>query len=216
MNDYGIGALRRKAAMFGEETLTRHERQRLEAADDEDRRRTAQAQQEREKQERAINQENAELRAEVAALREELATLTAWRDAHVVALNEEVDKIIGEIVDRFEDNENAVVALRNEVRTGLAEVRVEGLRELQALLVSTAKMAIDVNNEATSLAVKKVETAQTEAAERERLAALEAKNEILEAQIERIRTHKDFRFFRESDDVSELPVNYFPPSRRTN
>ena len=93
----------------------------------------------------------------------------------------------------------------------------ERRRTLNSNLIANAKMAIDTLNEATNFAARRVETAQSEAAQREELATLQARADALADELERLRTHKDFRFAREESDsdVCELR-NFLPPPRRDN
>src|SRR5262249_22227384 len=99
----------------------------------------------------------------------------------------------------------------------ITEARTQGTEALNSNLIASARMAIDTLNEATDFAARRVETAQAEAAQREELAALQAKADALATELERLRTHKDFRFAREESDsdMFELP-HFLPPPRRNN
>jgi hypothetical protein len=95
----------------------------------------------------------------------------------------------------------------------VAETRTEGLETLQTNLVAAAKMAIDTFNQA---AAQRAEFAQTEAARREELLALDARATALAAELEPLKSRSNFKFLRETigdDDVIDLPAGFLPPPR---
>jgi len=78
-------------------------------------------------------------------------------------------------------------------------------------------MAIDTCNEVTNYNARRVEVSQAEAAQREELAALQARADALARELERLKSFRDFKFAREEgdSDVCDLP-HFLPPPRRDN
>jgi len=76
-------------------------------------------------------------------------------------------------------------------------------------LVTAAKLSIDTFNQAAS---QRAELSQTEAAQHDELVALQARTDTLAAEFERLRSHKDFRFARETDDADVFDLPQFLPS----
>jgi len=212
--------LRVRYALFGPDGLNATDKWRMRSAEQMDRRKTYLAEQERVQQDRAavvtVSDECARLRGELEALRaahEEF--YTEWD-----ATNGAILKIFDGMEREAAERDDVIRALKSEVadlRVKLAEARTEGLKSLHNSLVASARMAIDTCNEVTNYNARRVEVSQSEAAQREELAALQAKADALATELERLRTHKDFRFAREEgdSDAFELP-SFLPPPRRDN
>jgi chromosome segregation ATPase len=216
--------LRRQVAMFGESSLNATDRWRMRSVERADERKAYPAEQERVQQERtaivaAIDDWTGWLRGEVETLRAAHEQL----GADVV----EVDNALGAVNRIFENLEceaaqrdDAIRELRAEVadlKVKLAETRAAELKSLHDSLVASARMAVDTCNEVTNYNARRVETAQSEVAQREELVALQAKADALAAELERLRTHQDFKFAREGgdSDAFDLP-DFLPPPRRDN
>jgi len=212
--------LRIQASLHGPEGLNSLDRWRMKNMEADERRKTALAEQARMQQDRAaiavVTEENAQLRADLDTLRAECARL----NDELGDTNAAIGKIIDKSVDRFEQQDDEIRALKGEiadVRLLCAEMRVKSLDAVHANLVASAKMAVDTLNEATNLAARRVEVSQAEERHREELVALEARADVLANELERLRTHRDFKFAREEgdSDVFDLP-HFLPPPRRDN
>jgi chromosome segregation ATPase len=181
--------------------------------------------------ERADDQEDdvRQLRTEIAGLNIKLAEARSEMQATLQAHRDAAAKLM---VDTFnqattwrEESMRAEAARREEVielrseitalRVMSAETRVEGLQSLQSNLVAAVKMAVDVSNRVTDFNTRRAEVAQSEQAQREELAALQARADALADELQRIKSHEGFRFAREVDDMLELDLpSFLPPPRR--
>ena len=161
--------------------------------------------------------------------RSQVATAEVAHERLVEKLNNKFDRldeayrdvncIFEATKERDERRDNEVQELRAAVadlKVKQAEARVSDLDTLHRSLVTSAKLTIDVLNQAAGQQAK---VSQTEMACRDELATLEAKANALAAELERLRSHKDFRFAREADDdgAFDLPANFLlPRPRRDN
>ena len=212
--------LRRHVDMFGTEGLSRADQWRLRDMEFTDRRKGYLVEEQRRREERAavvaVSDGNAALRGEVAALRAECERLN-----DELAMTQEGTMKFFDTYERHESERGEVFRqLKSEIaslKVELAAVRAEGLKSLHDNLVASARMAIDTCNEVTNYNARRVETAQSEATQREELVALQARADALAAELERLRTHRDFKFAREEgdSDVFDLP-HFLPPPRRDN
>jgi len=166
---------------------------------------------------------------EVQQLRDQVATAEVAHERLVEKLNNKFDRldeayrnvncIFEATKERDERRDNEVQELRAAVadlKVKQAEARVSDLDTLHRSLVTSAKLTIDVLNQAAGQQAK---VSQTEMAYRDELATSEAKANALAAELERLRSHKDFRFAREADDdgAFDLPANFLlPRARRDN
>lgn len=138
------------------------------------------------------------LRDELAATKEALTkTLTGLHERDC-ARDDVVFALRAEIAD--------LKAQRAEERAQRAEERVENLKAVQDSLVASARMAIDVHNEATNLAARKVEVSQSEQAARDELVALQARADAFAEELRKVKSNEQFEFERErkQDDMEEL------------
>jgi hypothetical protein len=212
--------LRTRLALFGPSGLNRTDQWRMRSIEQADRRRAYLAEQERvaraERKRAAITTATDELRAELEARRVAHEQL----DTELAVTQQAISSILDVLEARDAERDNLTRALKAEIaelRTKLAEGRVEELEVLHRNLIGAAQMAISTLNEATSLAAARVEREQAEEKQREELVALRTRGDALAAELERLRTHRDFKFAREEgdSDVFDLP-DFLPPPRRDN
>jgi hypothetical protein len=200
--------------MYGEHTLSRSERHRLQAGEDEERRKANSAEQERQQDHATLVARMTEwttwVREQIEAVRSKQVKLTAEMNEILRKITEDFDG-----VDREADKRDvAIRALQGEVadlRARAAAASVEQLNTLHATLTRSAELSMKAFEQAAA-------RADLSTVDFEKVTEVAQKANELSAELRRLReAQHNFKFAREGDDdpgVTDLPADYLPRSRR--
>jgi hypothetical protein len=147
-------------------------------------------------------------RTQVAALAAEHEHLCATVDA-VAAAAATITDALGERADRQGEAIRKLREENAELRVELAKAQTAGLAELQRNLVEAARLTIDAFNAA---AAQRGEASERETALRAELAEVEARAVMLASELQKLKTHAEFKFARE--DELDVPAFLPPPRQR--
>jgi len=120
--------------------------------------------------------------------------------------------ITDSLAERADRQGEAIRKLREEnaeLRVELAKAQVAGLAELQRSLIDAAKLTIDAFNAA---AAQRGEASERETALRAELTEVEARAVMLASELQKLKTHAEFKFARE--DELDVPAFLPPPRQR--